>query len=246
MEIEIPMYRPVNHIVLYSGGVDSFITLRYVFQKMREKIDTVTPVYFRLGHKYQKQEEEAVRKTVGDANIDDTLSGLGLIETEDAHIDSRNAHLVLASLKYIRPYDRDVIIWLTVQEDELEIPDRSMKFFEKMTALCRVLVWQNIQVVTPWEHSDKADMVRWYLGTANREDDLLSTWACYWGNGDVQCGSCPACIRRYIAFRLNSISEEYRMDPPKSNCADRYREGAKNGSYSEKRSKRILEALDGK
>lgn len=245
MKIEVPTHRPVNHIVLYSGGVDSFITLRYVFQKMREKIDTVTPVYFRLGHRYQKQEEEAAKKTVGAVNIDDTLSGLGLIETEDAHIDSRNAHLVLASLKYIRSYDRDVIIWLTVQEDELEIPDRSMEFFEKMTALCQVLTRSNVQVVTPWEHSDKTDMVRWYLENDNREEDLRSTWACYWGKGDVQCGSCPACIRRHIAFRLNGISEEYRMDPQESLCADRYREGAKNGLYSEKRSKRILEALDG-
>jgi len=247
VEIKLPNC-PVEHVVLFSGGVDSLITLRYAQSISREMIDGVTPVYCRLGHRYEAEELKAVRDILpGGINIDRSLSGLGSIEDSKANIPSRNGHLILAALRHSFAYfGGEIYIWLTVQKDELDIPDRSPEFLDRMSKVCSVLSRKRVTVRTPWERMDKTDMVRWYLESAYSEEDLRKTWACYWpsASGD-QCGNCPACIRRYIAFYLNGIHEEYLQDPRKSMTAQSYIKKANDGVYSKERCRRILEAFDG-
>jgi 7-cyano-7-deazaguanine synthase in queuosine biosynthesis len=247
VDIKLPE-RPVEHIVLFSGGVDSLITLRYAQSISREMMDCVTPVYCCLGHRYEAEEFRAVTDILhGRVNIDKSLSGLGLIEDSQANIPSRNGHLILAALRHSLEYfSGEVYIWLTVQKDELSIPDRSPEFLDRMSGACSVLSGRRVTVRTPWRGLDKTDMVRWYIERAYSEDDLRKTWACYWPSaGGDQCGNCPACIRRYIAFSLNGVHEGYLQDPRRSATAQMYIQKAKDGAYSKERCRRILEALDG-
>jgi 7-cyano-7-deazaguanine synthase in queuosine biosynthesis len=231
------------HIVLYSGGMDSYITYKYVGRSSGDN-DIVYPVYFSLGHRYEHQELAAVANTLGSKVMRDfTLKGLGKVEDYFAHIPGRNAHLVLASLKYAVVKSSKVFVWLTVQKDEMSIPDRSEEFFEKMSEVCSVLVGSEVLVATPFRDMDKADMVAWYLSKGYSVDELLSTWACYNSTSYIPCGECSACIRRYIALSINGLSEEYRIDPLSSSLADSYRKAAKLGEYSEQRCGRILEVL---
>jgi 7-cyano-7-deazaguanine synthase in queuosine biosynthesis len=58
-----------------------------------------------------------------------------------------------------------------------------------------------------------------------------------------QCGACPACFRRAIAFTLNGVEEEYAVDPWSTDVAKLYAQKALSGHYSAKRSVRILDAL---
>lgn len=247
MDIKIPD-SPVEHIVLFSGGVDSLITLKYAQSISREMMDCVTPVYCCLGHRYEAEElKTVVEISKGRINIDKSLSGLGSIEDSQANIPGRNGHLILAALRYSLEYfNGEVYIWLTVQKDELSIPDRSPEFLDRMSKVCSVLAGKRVTVRTPWGGMDKTDMVRWYLERAYSEEDLRKTWACYWPSaGGDQCGNCPACIRRYIAFSLNGIHEGYLQDPKRSATAQVYIQKAKDGVYSKERCRRILEALDG-
>jgi len=247
VDIKLPE-RPVEHIVLFSGGVDSLITLRYAQSISREMMDCVTPVYCCLGHRYEAEEFRAVTDIFhGRINIDKSLSGLGSIEDAQAHIPARNGHLILAALKYsLEQFNGEVYIWLTVQKDELSIPDRTPEFLDRMSRVCSVLIGRRVTVRTPWIGMDKTDMVRWYLERDYPEEDLRRTWACYWPSaGGDQCGNCSACIRRYIAFSLNRIHEGYLQDPKTSMTARMYVQKAKDGVYSKERCRRILEALDG-
>lgn len=247
MDIKLPE-RPVEHIVLFSGGVDSLITLRYAQSISREMTDCVTPVYCCLGHRYEAEEIRAVTEILhGGVNIDKSLSGLGSIEDSKANIPSRNGHLILAALRHsFEHFGSEVYIWLTVQKDELSIPDRTPEFLQSMSKVCSVLSGRRVMVRTPWIDMDKTDMVRWYLERAYSEEDLCRTWACYSPSAEgVQCGNCPACIRRYIAFSLNGIHEGYLQDPKLSRTARWYLQRAKEGVFSKERCGRIFEALDG-
>jgi len=234
------MDKRVKNIVLYSGGLDSFITAKILeFNASRESIYTV---YIELGHRYQLQEVEAVIRTIPDTHF---LTGLGSLgrshEEADAYIWHRNAFLVLIAAKMIREGERGTI-WLTVQEDEMAIPDRSPEFMMQMEEVLHTL-GQNIEIRTLWEKKDKTDMVRVFLENGGNVEKLKKTHSCYRPE-DLACGDCPAYIRRYIAMMGNGIEEEYSQDPRESCTAKEYVKRAKAGEFSEKRTRRTLEALD--
>lgn len=234
-----------SHVILYSGGMDSFITVCYVDELLQYDGGNRLLVYCGLHHSYEDQERAAIAATVqGDSVLwDTTLRGLGAVEREDAFIPARNGHLILAALKYLPRVARWGKVWLTVQQDEMAIPDRSEAFFEGMSNASSILIGYPVAVGTPWMNMDKTDMVEWYLANGYDSDVLLSTWSCYSSKSFIPCGNCAACIRRYIALQLNGLSEDYLEDPMTSTTAAIYRKRASQGGYSQKRRERILEVL---
>lgn len=241
----------MKDIILYSGGLDSFITYQWVsLSKHSRNSDKIQPVYFQLGHKYQDRELTAIRQTIPKTEIAAGLEGLGSWEEEDAFIWHRNIFLVLAATRFLR--NEKGTVWLTVQQDEMSIPDRSTKAFIGLNLLLSNLkqpseYWK---VETPWADSDKTDMVFWYLHDAGLSLDLLlRTWSCYSfeksAGQDLHCGNCPACIRRYIALVLNGVdcTKLFDCDPRQTLLAEQYRQAARSGRYSKKRSERILGVL---
>jgi 7-cyano-7-deazaguanine synthase in queuosine biosynthesis len=232
----------MKHIVLYSGGLDSFITAEYVRRVEMRKGDTIELVYMPLGHQSMGQELFATRFIPNVVY----LSGLDVLgevhEDFDAYIWARNAFLVLLAAKRI-PDEMPGKIWLTVQKDELSIPDRTPQFFKAMTGLL-VVLGKCARVDTPWWKYDKTDMVTWYLNQSGAlPDTLKKTHSCY-RPAVLPCGDCPACIRRFIAMELNDIHEEYEIDPRTSKTAQEYLQRARDGYYSEERNKKTLLALE--
>ena len=225
-------------VVLYSGGLDSFITLKFV-ENLLQGVGNLAPVYVKLNHRYQAEELAAIEKTRPDTQILTGMEGLGTLEENDAFIWHRNAFLCLRASKMIDPDEGT--IWLTVQKDELSIPDRTEKFMQQMGVLLESL-GQKIVVTSPWIDYDKTDMVRWYVRQGHSIEELKSTHSCY-SPGIVPCGNCPACVRRFIAMSLNQIEEEYEIDPKESEEAARYLQRAKDGYYSKDRNQRTIEAL---
>lgn len=231
----------MKHIVLYSGGLDSFITAEYVRRTNLVDAD-IELIYMPLGHQYQDQELSSVVLNPNVAIISG-LDTLGEVHEDfDAHIWARNAFLVLLAAKFI-PEDDWGKIWLTVQKDEISLSDRSPQFFKAMTDL---LVSMDIKAIvdTPWWNYDKTDMVRWYLNQdGSSAEELKKTHSCY-RPAILPCGDCPACIRRFIAMTLNDVQEEYEIDPRTSKTAQRYIQRAKSGYYSGERTKKILFVLE--
>lgn len=228
----------MKHVVLYSGGPDSLITLAKVRQAYGPK--DVASVYCDLSHKYGEAEFKAISETEPLTAIVTSLMSLGELERHDAFIPARNAYLCLAAARYLD--GERGIIWLTVQKDELDLSDRSPLFLQRMSDLMGVL-YPGAAVTTPWIEMDKTQMVRWYLDAGQGVEALRKTWSCYKGQYPVQCGDCPACVRRYIAFSINGIEEEYAQDPRDSPTGKDYVARAWKGTYSPARNQRILAAL---
>lgn len=242
----------MKDLLLFSGGMDSLIAWEYL-----KRPDCL---YIDMGHKYANVEKAAVlklmRSYIGEkCNIGIAdFKLLGNFETEDATIPLRNLYFAMIGVN--SGYDR---IWIIVQKDEMNIPDRTYTFFIKASALLTMLSGRDIFVGTPFKQMDKTDMVKWYVKSGKDIEKLKMTWACYHpeefkGPWDPRvgattvyrpCANCPACFRRFVAMKLNGIEEEWHGSLLKSDIVKTYLERAKKGkNYSAERNKRILDALE--
>jgi 7-cyano-7-deazaguanine synthase in queuosine biosynthesis len=185
-------------ILLFSGGLDSYIAWHY--------LNKPKTLYIDLGHRYAAHELEMVNKLIPSTIIDTRLN-LADWEEKDANIPLRNAFLVMIASKY----DDDVV--LVVQKGEMNIPDRSMRFFNYYGDWLSYL-WGDGRTVTfstPFFNMTKTDMVRWYISAGLDTEKLISTRSCY-SPGDLPCGNCAACFRRWVAFTNNNLGEENEQD----------------------------------
>jgi len=184
-------------ILLFSGGLDSYIAWHYLKKP--------TTLYCDLGHRYASQEVEAVRELIPSTIIDTRLN-LSDKEERDANIPLRNAFLVM-----IASYYSEEIV-LVVQKGEMDIPDRSNIFFKGAGRSLTYLHGRKIEVLSPFKRFTKSEIVNWYSEYYwGPNDHLLKTRSCF-GAGDKPCGACDACFRRWVAFTNNGIKEEYEKD----------------------------------
>jgi 7-cyano-7-deazaguanine synthase in queuosine biosynthesis len=187
-------------------------------------------VYCRLGHRYEEKELDAIKRTIPGTVIDDTLINLGRNwEEEDANIPARNLFLVLVA--GMHGADK---VWLVVQKGEMEIPDRSERFFKMATEVCSFLLGRKVEVDTPFRYMTKVQMVRWYLKQGLSVGELLKTRSCY-SEGEKPCGECGACFRRIMALRLNGLDEEMEVEVKRSKIVKEYYRKWKDGKYMGKR-----------
>lgn len=223
--------------LLFSGGMDSLIALRV----LEARGASPTPIYVGLGHRYEQQERERAL-----ALLPNTLAitlGIGQWELPSAEIPLRNLYLAMAAVNL--GFRR---IWLSVQKDEMSIPDRTPLFFSMASSVLSLLAAEPVEVGTPVADMDKVEMVRWYLGRHPSQEDrqlLVRTWACYHPWRDEPCGDCPACVRRFIAMRLNEVEEPWHYKVRGAPVARAYLAKAKSGGYSPARCAHTIAALSG-
>jgi 7-cyano-7-deazaguanine synthase in queuosine biosynthesis len=137
-------------------------------------------------------------------------------------------------------YDDDVV--LVVQRGEMNIPDRSVYFFNNFGEWLTYLWGDKRSISTPFFHMTKTQMVEWYLKMNLPKDALLSTRSCY-SPGDLPCGACAACFRRWVAFINNGLSEEYENDITKYSAIPQYIEKMKLRKYDRLRTEETFTAL---
>jgi 7-cyano-7-deazaguanine synthase in queuosine biosynthesis len=225
------MHKNKQDILLFSGGMDSFIAWYYLGKPHCLYVD--------LGHRYAVRERLAIdklQKAIPDLDVTfDNRLVLGDVEQPDAFIPMRNAFL--AEIGALYSYN----IWLVAQKGEMTIPDRSPEFFKGISKLTSMLREQTIKVDTPFKDMTKVDMVAWYRSKGLPIDNLLMTSSCYHGNN---CGQCSACFRRFIALELNGLGEKYLVDPWTTPLAKEYLHKAKTGRYEQDRAEEIIAVLE--
>lgn len=217
-------------ILLYSGGLDSFIAWEYL---KRPKT-----IYFDLRHRYSKHERRAIQKTIPWTIIDSSLN-LGHWEKDDADIPMRNAFMImLASM-----YDKEIV--LVVQKGEMSIPDRSSQFFFSFAAWLNWMKGENGHTLTsPFFDMTKTQMVKWYIDQGLSAHQLVKTRSCF-SDEEEPCGACGACFRRWVAFRNNGIIEHHKHNIMKWDQIPVYIEKMKAGEYDELRTEETFDALKG-
>ena len=214
-------------ILLFSGGLDSFIAYEYLHRPKT--------LYINLGHRYAVHELEKVRELIPSTIIDDRLN-LAEWERQDANIPLRNAFLVMIASYY----DHDVVV--VVQKGEMNIPDRSKRFFNEFADTLTYLWDVRITLTSPFFTMTKTEMVQWYVTAGYSTDKLIATRSCF-SPGDNPCGNCAACFRRWIAFTNCDLKEEYEQDITKYSGIQEYIKKMKLGLYDPDRTKETFDAL---
>ena len=234
-------------IILFSGGLDSFIAY-YYFNHIYPELDEPKLLYVPLNHRYQSKEIEACGRLVAEGAIPEykisrTKFNFQEVEKEDAHIPMRNLYLVLAAMSESK--SDHTTVWLISQQGERQIPDRSLDFFTQTEKYINNYYKEDRMILdTLFSTKTKPEMVEWYLESGYPERYLHLTTSCYSGVTDFPCGECSACFRRWVAFELNDVNGNFLKRPYETKLAEGYRKRAENKEYIEKRCSEILTALD--
>lgn len=81
--------------------------------------------------------------------------------------------------------------------DHAIYPDCRPEFVEAMSQATQAGTWNGVELLTPYTHLTKADIVRHGMKLGIDYDE---TWSCYKG-GDKPCGVCGTCRERDEALR---------------------------------------------
>jgi 7-cyano-7-deazaguanine synthase in queuosine biosynthesis len=228
-----------SSVVLYSGGIDSFILLDYV----RKCIDPNTqPVYFDIHSNYSEVEKEFIKKSEPDCIIDESVS-LGDMETDTAFIPNRN--IILTTLAVSR-YAKSIFIGGSKSD---RIFDNNRECFDILSDfLTKIDGMEVVKITSPFWDVYKVDMIRWWANSNHGDelDIMTNTFSCYTPletpqTVDIkvefdtmqlttnQCLACPACFRKnaalsylkgYIPFYNDKIIEQYKNEFEAKNHLD--------------------------
>jgi hypothetical protein len=222
------MHGHFDEVLLYSGGLDSYIAYHFLHRP--------ATFYLPLNHRYEKFEKEAIIKTIPNTWMSEIFN-LGPFEHEDADIPMRNAYLMMGAAMLGAKK-----IHLVVQKGEISIPDRKPAFFNQMSHFLSDLNGKEIIVSSPFFGMTKVEMVEWYLNVGLDPKDLLKTRSCY-SMSDKPCGHCGACFRRWVALTYNNLSEPMLFNILEWEGTKAYVQKILDGKYDPQRARETISAL---
>lgn len=234
--------RGLSAIILpFSGGLDSVV----LFRLLREP----PCVYVRWESRYEGAELETIRNLQALAHATDlpvpdvtVLQGPQLGQWEqhpEGHVPQRN----LVLLTYIAAWAQAT---LGVRRVEIPLgavagessPDKSWRFIHHATRALSAASdgGKQVEVTAPLKIRTKAQNVARYLRQHPSEAErrfLLASRSCHrlasLERGTVGCGACRACFRRWVALRLNGITERTMTDPARELFTSDLRANLKRG-----------------
>jgi len=233
--------RMTDLTIMYSGGLDSFISWHYA----RSKGYKPFALFVDLGQPYGEKERYSIKRQKVPVTTLNMESLYEIIQDRLTNqiIPSRNVMLgVIGSMFNSR-------IWINALDGEQtgKEHDKSERFFEdtsKLLTFTNEFFQPETIVESPFADFSKAETIKWALDNDIKLKDLFKTSTCYDPNL-VKCGTCLTCYKRKTAFLLNGINEEgYAKDPMKSEYAEEINKEMENltGNSSNRfTTKRILE-----
>lgn len=224
-----------KHVLMFSGGLDSYLALLVLLD------NGITPQLVYVKH-HSKNDKFQLRKAKMLAGLhklklieDETVINLGKWEQENAFIPNRNGFLAMVGSLYGNR------IYFAIMDGEQSYQDCKQTTFSALSIALSLLKGETVIVDSPFWDLTKNEVIqqlepRW-------KNTLKLSYSCH--NGTRRhCGKCSACFRRFVAFELNGIVEDWETHPAETELAKEYYEKAKNGHYGGKRDKEILEVLE--
>jgi|GEM_PF-6346610 len=208
-------------VILYSGGLDSFIMKELAKSKGYE----VKLLHYDIGQGYSEKELKAIKDSGEDVEIrtvdwlkpNEELSGKQENNSGNIFIPGRN--MVLASLAASAFLPDEVWMGGLKGEDHDKATDKNKKFIDKTNEL-----WSYVyspfdtvpKLVFPLVEQNwgKFEAVKWLYEEAKiSKDEILKTSSCLSDSSSKNCGHCVVCCRRKYIFKQLGFEEEYENDP---------------------------------
>lgn len=211
----------MESVVIVSGGMDS-TTLLYKIVKEGEEAYALS---FNYGQRHKKELEmvkkicEKLRvpyKIIDITSINELLKGSALTDNIDVPegyyedenmkitvVPNRNMIMLSLAIGYAVSIGAKKVYYAAHSGDHAIYPDCRPRFVEKMNEVSKIANYQPVEVVAPFLHMDKGDIVK--LGKELGVDYSL-TWTCYKG-GEKACGKCGACMERLEAFEKAGLKD---------------------------------------
>jgi 7-cyano-7-deazaguanine synthase len=238
-------------VVMLSGGMDS--TIAFHIAKARYGSDMMG-LWLNIGQPYADKEAKVVKGLkyrfsdyVEMINLPILHSRFGNMPTVDQQvIPGRNFTLATIGAHFGDE------VWICALDGEMhdKMPDKNEQFFTSITSALTQAYGFDVKVVTPFLDLTKAELIRYALDLGVREEEILNTSTCY-DPVHAKCGECSACVKRWIALRLNDMREKTAKDPAKSEWAQAYKAYIRLAwdyqdfsHYNEKRIKETMQAFN--
>ena len=190
----------MSDVLLFSGGIDSLSAWFYLGNPKSIYIDMMT--------KYSQKEIECIKeleKLIPDLNVE-IVKGINLGQFEEgvnAFIPNRNLILASIACNY-----GDRIIMAGIKDDNVE--DKNPKAFKKMSEVLTLISKdRKIEVYSPFWKMSKTDIVGWMLDNVIDAEKMLRTSVSCYSSESLQCGDCPSCLRKAIAFEKFNLSLDF-------------------------------------
>lgn len=213
-----------NDVLLYSGGLDSFIAAALLTP------DTL--LHVAMGGRYSTAETGHLTRPPGCPEPVTIHLPIGRWEREDLIVPGRNAFLVLAAANY-----GDTVHLAATAGDR--VTDKDDEFAARLNHLLAHIYapqwWlptgRPVEVRLPFKRWTKREMVAEYLRRGLPAAALLDTFSCYapTGDGDTlrECGRCKPCMRKWVALAANGVT-------PRVDASDAAREAVDRGDFNDR------------
>jgi 7-cyano-7-deazaguanine synthase in queuosine biosynthesis len=177
-------------ILLFSGGIDSYIAWHF--------LDKPPTIYFDLQTPYSQKEIRIIKQLIPSTFIDRSLNLSYRQKGDNAYIPFRNLYLAMLASWY-----SDQIIIAGVKDDD--VSDKNEFIFGEFSNLLSKMENKRILVQSPFWNLTKEEIVKWYLSKNLNPKNLLNTVSCYSSENTNYCGKCPSCFRKWCALYANGF-----------------------------------------
>jgi 7-cyano-7-deazaguanine synthase len=197
-------------IVLLSGGIDSATAL-YWTKQQTTNVYTLNIQYAQASY----QEAAASKNLAEAANVKEHLmvslpffkdiqtryhpTRVGRVSA--AYVPARNLVFYGVAAAFAEAIDVDSIVFGSNADDNMELPDATPDFIQRMNDLIKIgtrmgIIGVPATILNPLIDYNKMEVLRLAI---NLKVPLELTWSCY-EDVEVPCGKCRACRMRIEAF----------------------------------------------
>lgn len=192
--------------VLFSGGVDSLVHLRWAMAQFPE----VEAIYYDVGQIYAAREIPQAAKMASVLGIRLHIDYTSIKLYEDlstGKIELRNLALISLASREVE----GVVFGMLQGETPVDKNPTFVRRLEKLLQSQRPR--EPFKIYTPFSRYTKSEMIRWYMKQFGQEL-LLDSVACFFSSDSPMCGHCMSCFNRWIAFKECGLPDEiYALHP---------------------------------
>lgn len=220
-----------RHIVIFSGGLDSYILLRWGMLAHPFDAREVSAITFLYGQRNMKEVRFAQRASralaiphrlidigmlarfgkgsaMTNAAIDLPKGEAALADTKITTVPGRNTIMLAVAMAYAEgtyPNSRSTL-YFGATGDDFNTPDCKEGYIANMMGAVGIGSAHQVDLKTPFIKWSKTNVLTWALNNEVKPEDLALTWSCY-DNQPKPCGECRVCLHRAEAFAANGIAD---------------------------------------